>query len=103
MKPEIVFHDDGGAFVVETRAPAGYELGQHEHDVSHLSFLASGRARVTVDGIGVNYVGPCMLTIAANKAHKVLALTPIVWLCIWGDFPGVKEAAADSLRLLEGA
>ena len=105
MKPTIEFHggdaESGDVFMVETHCPAGYKLGQHAHDKPHLSYLASGTALVEVDGIGSEYTGPCVLTIAAHKVHAVTAITPITWLCLWTADDNMQEAAKDSLKLLE--
>ena len=100
MKPTIEFHggdaESGDVFMVETHCPAGYKLGQHAHDKPHLSYLASGMARVEVDGVGRVYVGPAVLTIAAHKAHSVTAVTPITWLCLWTTDDNMQVAAKDS-------
>jgi quercetin dioxygenase-like cupin family protein len=82
MRPEILFHEAADVFTVETHAPAGWVLGQHEHSHDHLSFLASGTCDVDVEGDVRTLTGPCMLTIKAHKRHTVRALTPIVWLCL---------------------
>ena len=104
-KPTIEFHggdaESGDVFMVETHCPEGYKLDQHAHDKPHLSYLASGMARVEVDGVGRVYVGPCVLTIAAHKVHSVTAITPITWLCLWATDDDMQEAAKDSLKLLE--
>lgn len=98
----ISFHEAADVFAVETRAPAGYELVQHAHDHDHLSFLASGTADVVIDGEAQTHVGPCMLTIRAHRQHSVRAITPIVWLCLWGSGFGMQEEARASLKLMEG-
>jgi quercetin dioxygenase-like cupin family protein len=105
QNPQILFHggdkESGEAFIVETRAPAGWRFEQHKHDKPHLSYLVSGSAMLIVDGLSQVLKGPVMTTIEANKVHEVCALTPMVWLCIWAD-PGeeVKEQARYSVRLL---
>lgn len=101
MKPEILFHEAAEVFAVETRAPAGYTLGQHAHEHDHLSFLASGTVVLEVGGVTTKLTGPRMLTVEAGKAHTVCALTPIVWLCLWGSAFGMHAEAVASLKLLE--
>jgi quercetin dioxygenase-like cupin family protein len=108
MQPfDMLFHggdtDSGDAFVVETRAAAGWQLEQHTHDKAHLSYLVSGSAMLTVDGISTVLHGPKMITVAANKVHDVAALTDIVWLCIWAADPDIMQEATDSLRLVKVA
>ena len=105
MKTGIYFHggdvDSGDVFMVETKAPAGTKLGQHAHEHAHLSYLASGRADVDVDGRCVSLHGPCPFVVAAGKIHSVTAVTDIVWLCLWDAKLGMQEEAKASLELLE--
>ena len=107
FQASIQFHggdaESGSVFMVETHAPAGYVLAQHAHDKPHLSYLASGIARVEVAGDSVTYTGPAVLTIAAHKVHTVTAITAITWLCLWSADDGMQEAARESLKLLGGA
>ena len=99
----INFHEAAEVFCVETRAPAGYLLGQHAHDHDHLSFLASGTVDLKVNGETQRLTGPCMMTIKAGAAHEVFAVTPITWLCLWGSNFGMQEGALASVKLLENA
>lgn len=107
MKPvSINFHggdaESGDVFMVETHANSGYMLTQHIHDHSHLSYLASGKARVLVDGEETILQGPCPFVVAANKLHAVEALTDIVWLCLWDAKHGAdQEAAYQNLTIPE--
>ena len=95
----IRFHEDGGVFVVETIAKAGYLLKSHEHKHAHLSVLVSGTAEVTVDGKTERMTGYRMLSIPAHTRHTVMAVTDIVWLCLWADDLAPREEAHDSLKL----
>jgi quercetin dioxygenase-like cupin family protein len=101
---EINFHggddESGNVFAVETKAPAGHYLESHKHEHSHMSVLVSGDALVTVDGKKTKYSGYNLITIPKNTVHSVLALTDIVWLCLWADDVAPKELAKDSLRLI---
>ena len=71
-----------GLYAKETRIPAGHIAGQHRHTYSHLSILACGSARLTVDGVSTEYTAPACIEIAANKTHMVTALTDVTWFCI---------------------
>lgn len=103
MEPIIRFHggddDAGDVVIVETIAPAGMVLEQHKHDHGHLSVLAVGRARVTVDGEATEYEGPRTITIPAGKEHKVEALTHIAWYCTWAASVAPMDAIKDCLKL----
>ena len=104
MKPAIQFHggdeSSGGVFAVETFAPAGMVLESHTHAHSHMSVLASGCADVTIDGKTERHQGPCVLSVPANTAHKVVAVSDVVWYCLWADAIAPKDQAHESLRLV---
>lgn len=98
----IQFHggeDDGGVFVVETRADAGTVLESHKHSHAHTSVLVSGTADVTIDGKTERMFGYRIVTIPANTVHEVRAVTGVIWLCLWADHLAPKEQAIESLRL----
>jgi len=98
----ITFHEAAGVFMVKTIAPKGTRLGQHRHEKDHLSFLASGVARVSVEGDGDRWLtGPCEIVVQGGKTHEVEAVSDIVWLCLWGSDEGMQEDARESLKLLE--
>lgn len=78
----IEHHFGGGVYAKEARIPAGRVLTQHRHKFDHLSILATGTVRVTVDGVAREVTGPACLTIAAGKMHEVAALTDAVWFCV---------------------
>lgn len=101
MKPEMLFHEAAKVFVVETRSDKGWKLDQHIHEHDHLAYLASGICDVEENGIHRNVVGPTMLIVKANTPHSITALTPIIWLCLWGTDFGVQEEAKQSLMILE--
>jgi quercetin dioxygenase-like cupin family protein len=46
----------------------------HSHQFDHLTLLASGKLKVTVDGIATEFVAPHMIYIAKNKKHELVAL-----------------------------
>ena len=103
----ITFHggdeQSGNVFMVETVAEAGYVLESHKHEHAHLSVLVSGTAEVTVDGVSELITGYRKVVIPANTVHKVVAITPIIWLCLWAGDIAPIEQAKESLKLVKGA
>lgn len=101
---DIQFHggdeQSGHVFVVETVAEAGYSLHSHQHQHAHLSVLVSGTADVTVDGKTERMTGYRMVSIPANTAHQVDAVTNIVWLCLWAGDIAPRALAEESLKLV---
>lgn len=91
----------GNVFVVETKADAGQVLESHVHEHAHTSVLVSGTARVTIDGVEEVMTGYRMVTIPKNTSHSVVAMTPIVWLCLWAGDLAPREQAEQSLKLME--
>lgn len=79
---EVFHHFGEGTYIKETRIPKGVFLLQHQHPHAHQSVVASGKCRVTVDGVSTDYKNFAVLFIGAEKAHKVEALSDVVWLCI---------------------
>lgn len=79
---KIIHHFSDGLYAKETRIPAGIVLSQHVHSFDHLSILASGIVEVEIEGQSAQLEGPLCINIEAGKAHKVTALTPVVWYCI---------------------
>lgn len=51
------------------------ELG-HTHQFDHLTLLASGALRVTVEGQTSEFTAPHMIYIHADKVHELVALQP---------------------------
>lgn len=85
---EMKFHggDNGEPFIIEYQVEDGFLLESHKHEHPHLSVLVSGTAAVTIDGITELKTGYCTVSVPGNTYHQVVAITPIVWLCIWpGD------------------
>ena len=50
------------------------EVG-HTHQFDHLTLLAKGRLKVTVEGISTEFTAPNMLYIHKDKVHELEALT----------------------------
>lgn len=94
--------ESGEVFMVETKLKRGQYVGQHAHKHAHLSYLVSGEAMVTVEGISTYHVGPKAITIAAEKQHSVAAVTDIVWLCLWADHLAPKQEAFEAIELFGG-
>lgn len=49
------------------------ELG-HTHQFDHLTLLAKGKLKVTVDGVATEFAAPHMIYIKADKVHELEAL-----------------------------
>jgi len=49
------------------------EMG-HMHQFDHLTLLAKGKLKVTVDGIATEFTAPHMIYIRADKVHELVAL-----------------------------
>lgn len=80
--------------------PAGHYAESHRHNFDHLSILASGKVRVTVDGTATEYTGPECLIICAGQVHRIEALTDSVWFCVHAT----DETDPDNIdhQLIEG-
>jgi quercetin dioxygenase-like cupin family protein len=102
---DIKFHggdeESGNVFAVETVAEAGYLLESHKHSHSHMSVLVSGTADVTIDGKTERMTGYKLVTIPADTFHRVVAVTDIVWLCLWAGDIAPVEQAKESLKLIK--
>ena len=79
---DVAHHFGAGVYAKEIRVPKGKFIVQHKHKFDHLSVVASGAARVVVDGVVTEHVAPAVLTIKAHKHHAVEAMQDLVWLCI---------------------
>lgn len=78
---DIKHHFGGGMYIKETRFKAGEWGEKHTHPFDHLSVLASGRVKLTVDNVSVELEGPQILTVLADKVHQIFALTDATWYC----------------------
>jgi len=47
----------------------------HTHQFDHLTLLAKGKLKVTVEGVVTEFIAPQMLYIRADKVHELEALT----------------------------
>ena len=50
------------------------EVG-HTHQFDHLTLLAKGKLKVTVDGVSTEFIAPHMIYIHKDKVHQLEALT----------------------------
>lgn len=50
------------------------EIG-HTHQFDHLTLLAKGKLKVTVEGVSTNFTAPHMIYIHKDKVHELEALT----------------------------
>lgn len=66
----------------------------HAHQFDHLTLLAKGKLRVTVEGQVTDFTAPHMIYIRADKQHELVALTDdTVAYCIHAlrDGDGVED------------
>jgi quercetin dioxygenase-like cupin family protein len=50
------------------------EIG-HMHQFDHLTLLAKGKLKVTVEGVATEFIAPHMIYIHKDKVHELEALT----------------------------
>jgi quercetin dioxygenase-like cupin family protein len=50
------------------------EIG-HTHQFDHLTLLAKGKLKVTVEGVATEFTAPHMIYIRKDKVHELKALT----------------------------
>lgn len=82
VDPTVAHHFAAGLYAKEAVLPAGYVVGKHIHAYSHLSILASGKAKVQAGDAVTEYTGPACIEIKAGIPHAVEAITDVVWFCI---------------------
>lgn len=46
----------------------------HTHQFDHLTLLAKGKLKVTVEGVATEFTAPHMIYIRADKVHELVAL-----------------------------
>jgi len=46
----------------------------HTHTFDHMTLLARGKIKLTVDGVGSEFTAPQMIYIKAGKMHELMAL-----------------------------
>lgn len=70
-----------GLYAKRMSIKAGYTVGKHVHDFTHMSALKSGRVIVTVDGVPSLHVAPAWVEIEAGRTHTIEAVEDSVWFC----------------------
>jgi quercetin dioxygenase-like cupin family protein len=93
--------DSGKVFVVENKVDAGYMIESHKHRHSHTSVLVSGTADVTIDGKTERMSGYKIVTVPSNTTHTIVAITDVIWLCLWADDEVCKQEAKQALELVK--
>ena len=95
----------GGVYVKELLlSHKGSKVVGHKHKFDHLSLLATGIVKVTVDGHSTTYIGPIGINIKANQQHEILAITDnCLWYCIHAVPEGLRgEALLDDVVIARG-
>ncbi len=86
----------GGVYAKHHVLPAGHSVEQHSHEHAHMSILAQGSVRLTVDGVHRVVDAPACLDVPAHAQHTILALADCHWFCIWReDIATINEADID--------
>lgn len=75
-------HFNSGVYSREMHLPEGWAAETHKHKFSHMSILASGKVKVTIDNIVTEYTAPVVVSIEAGKVHGIYAYTDSIWFCI---------------------
>lgn len=82
IDPQIQHHFSDGLYAKQMVIPKGYVAGTHEHKYDHLSVLAKGRVRITVNDYNEEHSAPFCINIKKGISHKIEALEDSVWFCI---------------------
>jgi len=93
--------ESGKVFVVETKVNAGYMIESHKHRHGHISVLVSGTADVTIDGVTETMTGYKLVTIPKDTTHTIVAVTDVIWLCLWADDQVCNKEAKEALELVK--
>ena len=81
----VILHmptEDNPVFIKQMHLAAGHFVHTHSHEYDHYGVLGSGVACVEIDGVNTLHNGPCVITIKANKQHKITAIENVTWFCI---------------------
>ena len=79
---QIEHYFSGGTYAKRMIVKAGASICSHKHNFDHMSILAQGIAKVTVDKVSEMYAAPNVIEIKADKTHKIEAVTECHWYCI---------------------
>lgn len=75
-------HFSDHVYAKQMRLKKGEVATTHAHKYDHLSILASGSAKLNIDGLGSFITGPAAIHIPAGKHHMIEAITDLCWFCI---------------------
>lgn len=78
----IVHNFSDGLYAKQMIIPAGYAVGQHKHEFSHLSILAKGKVLVKTDNGEQEFIAPACIEIKKDLNHAIVAIEDTVWFCI---------------------
>lgn len=79
---EVEHHFSHGMYAKRMSLKAGFVIGTHKHNFTHMSILAKGVARVEAVGESKVYKAGDCIEIAADVEHRIFAIEDIVWFCI---------------------
>ena len=71
-----------GVYAKQQELRAGEFVMTHRHCYDHMSILAQGACKLTVDGVETEISAPRCVEIKANVSHRIEALQDSVWFCI---------------------
>lgn len=72
----------GGTYIKQFDLPKGMAILSHKHAYDHASILASGKARIRINGAWHEREAPAVVSIAAGEEHLIVAIDDAVWFCI---------------------
>lgn len=84
QEPWVTHHTCGSTYVREMHiVKRGHIAVSHKHAYSHLSILGAGEVMVDCGGQLTKYRAPAIITIKADIAHSIEALSDnVVWYCV---------------------
>ena len=92
--PPIQHHFSGGVYAKQAVLDkAGTFVLTHKHKFDHMSVLATGRVKVTVEGVATEHTAPTVIEIKAEQEHEILTLSDnVTWFCIHAIPEGYEES-----------
>lgn len=78
----IEHHFVDGIYAKQMTIDKNSKIPTHKHVYDHLSILAKGRVRVTVNQETVEYSAPAAIEIKRDLVHTLTAMEDSVWFCI---------------------
>lgn len=74
MEPKVSLIVSGNLYMRQMRFEKGDVEHQHCHTYDHLTLLATGSLKLTVDGVDCIVKAPTAIKVLANKEHRLEAL-----------------------------